>query len=65
MSSMIKDLLDYAQIRAGKFRKSITTFNIMKSIEKVMAIQRLNAQNKGLDFDVEYLNISPDEIIIP
>ena len=58
MSSMIKDLLDYAQIRAGKFRKNITTFDIRKSIEKVMAISRLNVKNKGLDFEVEYLNLS-------
>ena len=65
MSSMIKDLLDYAQIRAGKFRKNITTFDIRKSIEKVMAIQRLNVKSKGLDFEVEYLNLSQDEFIIP
>ena len=57
---MIKDLLDYAQIKAGKFRKNITTFDIRKSVEKVMAIQRLNAKNKGLGFEVEYLNLSRD-----
>ena len=38
MSSLVKDLLDYAQIKAGKFRQNITTFNIRKSIEKVMSI---------------------------
>ena len=62
---MIKDLLDYAQIKAGKFRKNITTFDIRKSVEKVMAIQRLNAKNKGLGFEVEYLNLSRDEVIVP
>ena len=62
---MIKDLLDYAQIRAGKFRKNISTFNIRKSVEKVMAIQRHNAENKDLDFRVEYLNLSEDEVIVP
>ena len=30
-----------------------------------MSIQRLNAENKGLDFLVEYKNISENEIIVP
>ena len=30
-----------------------------------MAIQRLNAQKKGLDFSVEYLNICQNENIYP
>lgn len=47
---MVQDLLDYAQIKAGKFRKNISEFNIRKSVEKVMSIQRLNAQKKGIDF---------------
>lgn len=47
---MVQDLLDYAQIKAGKFRKNISEFNIRKSVEKVMSIQRLSAQKKGIDF---------------
>ena len=38
MGSLIKDLLDYAQIKAGKFRKNIIKFNIRDSVEKVMSI---------------------------
>ena len=38
MSSLIQDLLDYAQIKAGKFRKNITKFNIRDTVEKVMSI---------------------------
>ena len=35
MSSMIQDLLDYAQIKAGKFRKNISCFNIRDTVEKI------------------------------
>lgn len=40
MSCMVQDLLDYAQIRSGKFRKTIKLFNIRETVEKVMCIQR-------------------------
>ena len=40
MSFIVQDLLDFAQIKAGKFRKNIDSFNIIDSVEKVMCIQR-------------------------
>jgi hypothetical protein len=40
MSFMVQDLLDYAQIKANKFRKELKTFNIRESVERVMCIQR-------------------------
>jgi len=33
MSFIIQDLLDYAQIKAGKLRKNIEHFNIREAIE--------------------------------
>ena len=56
MTFIVQDLLDYAQIKAGKFRKNITSFNIKDSIEKVMCIQRRKAEEKNLDFRIEYIN---------
>ena len=38
MNSIIQDLLDYAQIKAGKFRKDITVFNIREAIQSVVSI---------------------------
>jgi hypothetical protein len=38
MNFIIQDLLDFAQIKAGKFRKNYKSFNIRDSIEKVMCI---------------------------
>jgi len=35
-------LLDFAQIKAGKFRKNISEFNIRDAIEQVMSVSRYN-----------------------
>jgi Ca2+-binding EF-hand superfamily protein len=43
MCFMVQDLLDYAQIKAEKFRKVLKTFNIRESVDKVMCIQRQKA----------------------
>ena len=40
MKFLIQDLLDYAQIKSGKFRQNIVDFNIREAVEKVMCIQR-------------------------
>jgi signal transduction histidine kinase len=45
---MIQDMLDYQQIRKGKFRKNIQKFNLIDTIEKAMTIQRFQAQEKNL-----------------
>ena len=46
MSFLVQDLLDYAQIKAGKFRKNIVSFDIRKMVEEVMCIQRNEANQK-------------------
>ena len=38
MNFLVQDLLDFAQIKAGKFRKNIKEFNIRDAIEEVMSI---------------------------
>jgi len=38
MSFLIQDLLDFAQIKAGKFRKNYQTFNLFDAIDQVMSI---------------------------
>ena len=39
MSFLIQDLLDFAQIKNGKFRKNVAEFNLIDAIEEVIAIQ--------------------------
>ena len=38
MSIMVMDLLDYALIKSGKFRKDIKVFNIREAIANVILI---------------------------
>jgi signal transduction histidine kinase len=38
MESLVHDLLDYAQIKAGKFRKNLVLFDIRNTIEEVKSI---------------------------
>ena len=40
MDFIIHDLLDFAQIKSGKFRKSIELFSIREAVEETMNIQR-------------------------
>ena len=57
MTFLIQDLLDYAQLRTGNFRKNLKQFNIREAIEEVMSIQREQARTKGIDLTVNYTNI--------
>ena len=40
MTFLIQDLLDFAQIRVGHFRKNIQEMNIIKAVEEIVSIQK-------------------------
>ena len=42
---MVQDLLDYAQIKSGKFRKNIQEFNLISAVEEIMLIQQRKAKD--------------------
>jgi signal transduction histidine kinase len=43
LSFIVQDLLDYAQIRSGKFRKNISEFCIKEAVDEIMLIQERKA----------------------
>ena len=45
MKHLIQDLLDYAQIRAGKFRKNLKNFNIKSAVNEIVQMQKKKAQS--------------------
>ena len=51
-------MLDYQQIKKGKFRKNISKFNIVNTIDDVMRIQRMQAKDKNLVLKSEFININ-------
>ena len=57
MKFLIQDLLDFAQMKAGKFRKVIEEFNVKDAVEEMMSIEIDKARNKGVNLHVEYVNI--------
>ena len=62
MGFLIQDLLDYAQIKQGKFRTSIKKFNVRTTIEKVISIMREKAQDQELYLRSEFENILEAEV---
>ena len=48
MKNLVQDLLDYAQIKSGKFRKNIKRFNIQNTVKEVMNIQAKQAESKNI-----------------
>lgn len=63
MTFLVQDLLDYAQIKAGKFRKNISQFDIKMMVEEVMCIQRNEANQKQITFEAHFDDI-PQNLII-
>ena len=57
MNFIIQDMLDFSQIKSGKFRKNFSSFNIKDTVSKVMKMQAQKAKHKDLKFEVEFLSI--------
>ena len=54
MGFLVDDLLDFAQINAGKFRKVITSFDLKEAIQEVVSIQKDKAQMGGIGLNCSY-----------
>jgi len=57
MIFLVQDLLDFAQIKSGKFRKNLNRFNIRDCVDRVMKIQEKKARTKGIEFISKFKNI--------
>ena len=58
MKHLVQDLLDYAQIKAGKFRRNLKKFNIKTSIDDVIQIQIKQAEAKGIELFAKYEGVN-------
>jgi len=56
MGFLVDDLLDFAQINAGKFRKVVTQFDVRDAIEEVVSIQNDKARMAGIKLKSFYHN---------
>ena len=63
MTYLIQDILDFAQINSGKFRKNIISFDIREAVDEIMSIQMLIAEAKGIRMFATYQNIKEQPAI--
>ena len=56
MSFLVDDLLDFAQLNAGKFRQNIKEFDIKEAIDEVISIQKDKANMMGIKLECIYKN---------
>ena len=56
MNFLINDILDFAQINQGKFRKDCKNFNIEECIKEVVKIQKYKAEKLGVNVRTSFKN---------
>ena len=54
MGFLVDDLLDFAQINAGKFRKVVTNFDLKEAVNEVVSIQKDKASMAGINLTCNY-----------
>jgi len=58
MESLISDLLDYAQIKAGKFRKNLAQFDIKNTVKEVSEVLEQKAAAKNISIEHNFENLT-------
>lgn len=51
----VEDILGFAQLKAGKFVKSIVKFNIKRVVDEIVSIQQYQANSKNIAILTEYI----------
>ena len=44
MFNLVNDILDFAQVKDGKFRKNLEIFDLKESVEEIIAVQKYKAE---------------------
>ena len=62
MENLIQDLLDYSQIKAGKFRKNLRFFDIKNTVKEAMGILKTKADAKNITLEQHFENLGEQNI---
>ena len=54
LNFIINDMLDYAQLNAGKFRENMVRFDLVESISEVLDIMKFKADQLGISLIQKY-----------
>ena len=60
MKYMIQDLLDFAQIKSGKFNQKIKQFDVQLAITEIADIQQHKAVSQGIDLQIIFEGFEND-----
>ena len=63
MSFLVDDLLDFAQLNNGKFRKVAKEFDLKEAIREVVEIQKEKAKMQGIKLKERFKPQEPDQNI--
>ena len=55
----INDMLDFSQLKQGKFRKMITQFDVRKAINEIYTIQKYKADEQGVRIEMKFDSFPP------
>jgi signal transduction histidine kinase len=53
LTFLVNDMLDFAQLRSGKFRKDLFNFDVREAIAEIVNIQMLKAEFCGINLCFE------------
>ena len=55
LNFLVNDILDFSQLKSGKFRKDTSNFNIKDAVDEIVQIQKEKAEFCGINlfYDLE------------
>jgi signal transduction histidine kinase len=56
LNFLVNDMLDFASVQSGKFRKECSNFNIKESIMEIMLILQFKADQFGITVNLDLKN---------
>ena len=56
LSYLVNDMLDYAQLSAGQFRKFQCIFNLPDAINEIVQVMNYKAEELGIRIELAYQN---------
>ena len=60
LNFLVSDMLDYAELRAGQFRKTSQNFNIVNCVTEIKDIYNFKAGELNLIIDISFELFIPD-----
>ena len=64
LNFLVNDMLDFAQLRSGKFRRDLSSFNIKEAIQEIVNVQLLKAEFQGNKLSFVMANFDMNDLVI-